>query len=131
MIVVDTSVWIDYLSGARTPQVDWLDLHLTTERLGILDLILCEVLQGVRTEREADALVGQFANLECLVTGGAGWAEAAARNYRFLRAKGRTVRKTIDCLIATYCIDNGHALLHADADFAPFERHLGLHVVRT
>lgn len=129
MVVVDTSVWIDYLNGARTPQTDWLDAQLDQQRFGLTDIILCEVLQGVRDEEQAAETLRALSRFEVMSSGGAELAVAAARNYRLLRARGHVVCKTIDCLIATFCLRNGHSLLHNDHDFRPFERLLGLVVV--
>lgn len=129
MVLIDTSVWIDFLNGVRTPETDWLDQQLPRQRLGVLDLVLCEVLQGVRSETEAGTVLKELKRLEVFATGGLDLAVAAARNYRLLRRKGRTVRKTLDCLIATFCLVHGHALLHCDRDFDPFEKVLGLRVV--
>ena len=131
MTLVDTSVWIDYFNERPTPEANLLDRLLVTERLLIGDLILAEVLQGFRAETDfnrARTLLGAF-EFQPLV--GRDIAITAAQNYRTLRAKGVTVRKTIDAMIATFCIQHGHALLHSDRDFDPFERHLGLRVVRT
>ena len=130
MIIVDTTVWVDYLRGTRTPHTDWLDAQLATERLGLTDLILCEVLKGITTDSQFDAVQEQLLELEVFETGTVELAIEAALNYRRLRAAGRTVRKTIDCLIATYCLLEGHALLHNDRDYVPFEEVLGLKVVR-
>jgi len=99
------------------------------QRLGILDLILCEVLQGIREESTYDQTRKALLNYEVYEMGGVQLAVAAAQNYRALRTKGYTIRKTIDCLIATYCILNRHALLHNDRDFEPFEKYLGLQVI--
>jgi hypothetical protein len=129
VVLIDTSVWIDFLNGVRTPETDWLDQQLPRQRLGVLDLVLCEVLQGVRSETEAGTVLKELKRLEVFATGGLDLAVAAARNYRLLRRKGRTVRKTLDCLIATFCLVHGHALLHCDRDFDPFEKVLGLRVV--
>ena len=129
MIIVDTTVWVDYLRGTRTPHVDWLDNQLTSERLGLTDLILCEVLQGITTDIQFDVVQEQLLELEVFETGSVGLAVEAALNYRRLRAAGRTVRKTIDCLIATYCLLEGHTLLHNDRDYDQFEDVLGLKVV--
>jgi predicted nucleic acid-binding protein len=129
VVVVDTSVWIDYLRGTDSPEARWLDVELDRQRLAITDLILCEVLQGVRGDAEAKAVRRELTKLEVFATGGAPLAIAAAESYRILRARGRTVRKTIDCLIATYCLREGHALLHRDRDFEPFEEILGLTIV--
>lgn len=130
MIIVDTTVWVDYLRGIGTPQADWLEAHLARERLGLTDLILCEVLQGITTDSQFDAVQEQLMELEVFETGTVELAIEAALNYRHLRAAGRTVRKTIDCLIATYCLLEGHALLHNDRDYDPFEEVLGLKVVQ-
>lgn len=129
MVIVDTSVWIDYLNGAETAETTWLDRALAEQRLGILDLILCEILQGVSTEKDAPEVLRELRRLEVFQTGGRDLAILAARNYRSLRRRGKTVRKTIDCLIATFCRRHGHALLHDDADFEPFETYLGLRVI--
>lgn len=129
MIIVDTTVWIDYLNGASSAQTDWLDAELPRQRLGLTDLILCEVLQGVRDEHQAAETRHELSKLEIFETGGVSLAAEAVRNYRALRAQGRTVRKTIDCLIATFCMVNNHALLHNYHDFDAFEQHLGLQVV--
>lgn len=129
MVIVDTTVWVDYFNGTGTRHVEWLDRELDRQRLALTDLILSEVLQGVRNEREAAVTERELLRLEVFSTGGVELAVAAARNYRRLRAKGRTIRRTIDCWIATFCLLNGHALLHNDSDFDPFEELLGLQVV--
>src|SRR5688572_22981986 len=129
MVVVDTTVWIDYWEGANSPETDWLDTELDRQRLGVTDVIVCELLQGVRDEVQAAAVERELAKLEVFNTGGVELAKAAAHNYRALRGRGYTVRKTIDCLIATFCLREGHSLLHRDRDFEPFERFLNLSVV--
>jgi hypothetical protein len=129
MVIVDTTVWVDYLKGASTPQAEWLELEMGRQRLGLTDLILCQVLQGVRGERRFADVCRELLKYEIFTTGGTELAIAAARNYRALRAKGYTVRRTIDCLIATFCLSNGHNLLHSDRDFDPFEQALGLRVI--
>ena len=129
MVIVDTTVWIDYLNGVSTPQVDWLDARLTRQRFGLLDLALCEVLQGLETDAKAARVSRELRKFAVFNTGGVELAEAAARNYRVLRSRGRTVRTTIDCLIATFCLREGHSLLHCDRDFDAFEEQLGLPVV--
>jgi predicted nucleic acid-binding protein len=128
MVIVDSSVWIDYIGTAVNPQCDWLDANLN-EELGYTDLTLCEVLQGARDERTFAKLRFEMDRFELVASGGESLAVASARNYRFLREKGITIRRTIDCLIATLCIERGFALLHRDKDFDEFERHLGLVVV--
>jgi predicted nucleic acid-binding protein len=100
-----------------------------TDTLALTDLILCEVLQGLRNEKASAEIARQLNAFPVFNTGGQEAAIAAARNYRFLRARGATVRKTIDCVIATHCIRHGHSLLHRDRDFDPFERYLGLDVI--
>ena len=129
MVIVDTTVWIDYLRGSANPETNWLDVRLGREPLGITDVILCEVLQSVRDDTTAVAVERQLLQLEVFELGGAELARAAAKNYRALRRQGRTVRKTIDCLIATFCLRGGHALLHRDRDFDAFEELLHLAVI--
>lgn len=129
MILVDTSVWVDFFRGTASAQAEWLDRHLGTEGLIVGDLVLAEVLQGFRDERgfnEAKRLLGQ---LEQVNVAGLDVAVEAARNYRRLRARGVTVRGTVDVLIATRCLVDGLRLLHADHDFEGFAEHLGLFVV--
>ena len=130
MVIIDTSVWIDFLNGSDTPEVRWLDAQLAQRRLALTDVILCEILQGVHDDKEAARVRRELLKFAVLDMCGTRLAESAAKNYRFLRSKGITVRKTIDCLIATYCIAGGHDLLHNDTDFDGFEQHLGLNVVR-
>jgi predicted nucleic acid-binding protein len=129
MTIVDTTVWIDYLGGAANPHTDWLDRELNQQRLGLTDLILCEILQGIRAESAFRQVRRDLSRFEVFDTGGEVLAVASAQNYRFLRSRGHTIRKTIDCLIATFCLVEGHSLLHRDHDFEPFEKHLGLGVI--
>ncbi len=129
MVIVDTTVWIDYLNGVTSPEVEWLERECTRQRLGVLDIMLCEVLQGLSSDVEAAKVLRELRRFEVLETGGVELAVAAAANYRALRARGRTVRKTIDCLIATFCLVHDHALLHRDRDFDAFEAFFGLQVV--
>jgi predicted nucleic acid-binding protein len=129
MVIVDTTVWVDYLKGASTPEVEWLDRETSHQRLGLLDLMACEVLQGLSRDEEAVRVLRHLRRFEIFRTGGIELAVAAARNYRHLRSRGRTVRKTIDCLIATFCIEQNHALLHNDRDFDAFEELLDLQVM--
>jgi predicted nucleic acid-binding protein len=126
VILVDSSVWIDYFRGAATPQTDRLDQLLSSELLLIGDLILTEVLQGFASERDFNQARSLLAALPVVPLVGGEVALRAARNYRQLRAQGVTVRKTIDTLIATSCIEHGYALLYSDRDFDPFVEHLGL-----
>ncbi len=129
MVIVDTTVWVDYLNGLTTPETEWFHRELARQRLGLLDLMVCEVLQGLSTEDEAARVLRRLRRFEICETGGIELASESARNYRFLRSRGRIVRKTIDCLIATFCLRQGHVLLHHDRDFEPFEELLGLAVV--
>ncbi len=129
MVIVDTTVWVDYLRGAENPETDWLNRELDRQRLGLTDLILCEVLQGVRDDAAFARVQRDLGKFEVFETGGAELAIAAARNFRALRKRGQTVRKTVDCLIATFCLREGHSLLHRDRDFEPFEQALGLSVI--
>jgi predicted nucleic acid-binding protein len=129
VIIVDTTVWVDYLRGTSNPETEWLDLEAGRKRLGLTDLILCEILQGVRNEQEFGRVRTELGRFALFDTGGEELAIAAASNFRIIRDKGKTVRKTIDCLIATFCLLNGHALLHRDRDYDSFERLLGLTVI--
>jgi predicted nucleic acid-binding protein len=128
--IVDTTVWVDYLRGVATPQTEWLDANLLRERLGLTDLILCEVLQGVKDGDNFQTVQRELLKYEVFSAGGIALAVDSAKNYRKLRAQGHTVRRTIDCLIATFCLRNGHSLLHNDRDYGPFEQVLGLAVIR-
>lgn len=130
MIFVDSSVWIDFFNGRSTAPVRCLDRLLGREPVVIGDLVLAEVLQGFRRDRDyrtARSLLGSLQVLNVLDTA---IAIASADNYRLLRKRGVTVRKTVDTIIATFCIVNGLWLLHSDQDFEPFEAQLGLRVVR-
>ena len=129
MVIVDTTVWIDYLRGAENPETAWLDRELTRQRLGLTDLILCEVLQGVRGDAAFAQVRDELLRFQVFETGGKELAIASALSYRTLREKGYTVRRTIDCLIATFCLRAGHELLHRDRDFDGFEKAVGLRVV--
>ena len=130
MILVDSSVWIDYFNGVVTAQTDLLDRLLGSEELAIGDLILTEVLQGFVHERDFKRAKEVLTSLAVVELGGQEIAIQAARNYRTLRRRGTSVRKTIDTVIATRCIESGFELLHSDRDFEPFARYLGLRVVR-
>jgi predicted nucleic acid-binding protein len=129
VVIVDTTVWVDYLRGIRNPETEWLELEAGRKRLGLTDLILCEVLKGVRDEREFSQVRSELERFALFVIGGQELAIATARNYRRIREEGLTVQKTIDCLIATFCMANGHALVHRDRDFDAFEQILGLAVI--
>ena len=126
MTLVDSSVWIDYFRGVSTPQTNWLDASLGTEPIATGDLILTEVLQGFLSDRDFNQAEKLLVSLTIVDLGGCRIAIQAAKNFRALRARGITVRKTIDTVIATRCIENGLPLLYSDADFEPFVEHLGL-----
>lgn len=130
VVIVDTTVWIDYLGGVKNADTDWVDREVNRQRLGLTDLILCEVLQGIRDDISFSRVLRELRRFEVFDTGGTELAIAAARNYRDLRQRGYTVRKTIDCWIATFCLQERHSLLHRDRDFDPFESELGLTVIR-
>jgi predicted nucleic acid-binding protein len=127
--IVDSSVWIDYFNGTVSPETDLLDAALGQRELGLVDIILCEVLQGFRSDADFERARDALLVFPILNTGGQALAIQSAVNYRKLRQRGITVRKTIDCLIATFVIEEGHTLLHCDRDFDPFVSHLGLQVV--
>ena len=129
MLIVDSTVWIAYFNGSENPETDYL--HTMVDKIPILigDLILAEVLRGFRVDADfekAHRALGKYIQVEMVSPA---LALQSARNYRLLRRKGITVRKTIDSLIATYCIENEHDLLHSDSDFDGYEKHLGLKVV--
>lgn len=128
MILVDSSVWIDYFRGTATPQVELFDALLGVESLAIGDLILAEVLQGFQGERDFNKAVELLSSFERVSIVDERTAIQAARHFRKLRGLGITVRKTIDTLIATCCIEKNLILLHNDRDFEPFAVHLGLRV---
>ena len=126
MIVVDSSVWIDFLNGRHAPHVRRLREALGTDEIIVGDLMLCEVLQGLDGERAARNVEALLRRFEIVSIASDTIAVEAARNFRSLRRRGITVRKTIDLLIGTWCIENRAPLLHNDSDFSPMARYLGL-----
>lgn len=126
MILVDSSVWIDYFRGAATPQAERLDSLLGSEPVATGDLILAEVLQGFVSDRDFEGARKLLLSLVIVDLGGQRLAIQAARNFRALRTLGVTARKTIDAVIATRCIESRLELLYSDRDFDPFVEHLGL-----
>ena len=124
MILVDSSVWIDYFRGTGNEQTDILDALLSSEPVAVGDLMLAEVLQGFNSERDFNQAKNVLLSLHQIDIGGTEIAVQAARNFRTLRLHGVTVRKTIDVLIATRCIETDLLLLHSDRDFDAFEKHL-------
>ena len=129
MMLVDSSVWIDHFRNRPTPQSERLQQLLGNEPVVIGDLILAEVLQGITRDLEFHRTRAMLSSVPCIEIGGEQIALQAARNFRSLRARGISVRSTIDALIATRCIEDDLQLLHSDRDFGPFSRHLGLQSV--
>jgi predicted nucleic acid-binding protein len=129
LILVDSSVWIGHFKGTITPQTEKLDRLLGHEPLAIGDLILTEILQGFADERDFNVARKMLTSLKVVELGGQEIAIQAAKNFRSLRKAGVTVRKAIETVIATRCIESGYVLLHDDRDFDPFVTHLGLRVV--
>ncbi len=126
MIVADTSVWIDYFQGKSSPETDLLDEILENDLVAIGDLIMLEILQGFKLDKDYNLAKKTLLLLEQREFLGNELALKAAENYRKLRKKGITIRKTNDVIIASYCIENKLPLLFSDRDFLPFVEHLGL-----
>ena len=129
MILVDSSVWIDHLHGVVTDQVARLRVLIGQQPLLVGDLILCEVLRGTRSDRQARAVEATLRDFEFISLTDRDLVIKATANYRLLRGRGITIRTTVDLIIGTFCIERGHALLHSDRDFEPMERYLGLQTV--
>ncbi|WP_096085741.1 type II toxin-antitoxin system VapC family toxin [Agaribacterium haliotis] len=129
MILVDSSVWIDYFNGQKTNASEYLDAALGREYLLIGDLILTEVLQGFKSEKDFNTAKKLLTSLEVVELSNPHLAIKSAESFRALRKKGLTVRKTIDVVIATYCIENNVTLLQSDKDFIPFSERLGLKIL--
>ncbi len=129
MIIVDSSVWIDHFRNAATEPVLRVRALIERELLLVGDLVLCEVLQGVRSDAEARLVEEALREFELVTLVDPELAIIAAANYRLLRGRGVTVRTTVDLMIGTFCIERGHVLLHNDRDFEPMERFLGLQTV--
>ncbi len=129
MTLVDSSVWIDFFRGVNTVETEKLDRLLGSAPVAIGDLILTEVLQGFESDRDFERVRKLLSSLDVMELGGEAIAIQAARNFRMLRRQGVTVRKTIDVIIATWCIENRLALLQSDRDFEPFVQYLGLKTV--
>jgi len=129
MLLVDSSVWIDYFNGKPTAQTDTLDDFLGKELITVGDLMLAEVLQGFRSDRHYRKARSFLLSLDLVNMLDTSITLQSAENYRKLLRIGATVRKTTDCIIATWCIENGLPLLHCDKDFQPFHDHLGLETV--
>ena len=130
MIVADTSVWIDYFNGIISPHTNKLDNDLQHQQIVTGDLIIAEFLQGFRHKKDYETARNIMNSLKYYDMVGKNIAEKSANNFRLLRTKGISIRKTIDVLIATFCIENNFMLIHNDKDFDPMEKHLGLKVRR-
>jgi predicted nucleic acid-binding protein len=131
MILVDSSVWINYFNGRKTNKTDWLDSALGNKPIIIGDLILTEVLQGFQNDNDYKTVKELLLSFPCMNMVGQELAIKSALNYRFLRKNGVTVRKTIDVMIGTFCINHGFSLLHDDRDFKPMEKFLKLKTIET
>jgi predicted nucleic acid-binding protein len=131
MILVDSSVWIDYFNGRKTTKTDWLDSALGNEQIIVGDLILAEVLQGFQSDKDFKTARKLLLAFPFMAMVGKELAIKSALNYRFLRKKGVTVRKTIDVMIGTFCLNYQLTLLHDDIDFDPMEKYLNLKIVVT
>lgn len=126
MIVIDTSAWIEFLNNTDHKIVVDLELALENELICLGDLIYCEILQGIKNKRELNRVKSLFSTLHRETMGGFDICEKASENYKYLRSIGVTVRKTIDLVIGTFCLENGHEIIHNDRDFKVMEKHLGL-----
>ena len=129
MIIVDSSVWIDYFNGRETVQTDKLDELLEIEPIGIGYIILAEVLQGFREDKDYQTAKQVLTSLTVFNMLNSDLAIQSANNFRTLRKRGITIRKTNDVIIATFCIENNYSLLFSDKDFVPFVNYLGLNEV--
>jgi len=131
MVIVDSSVWVDYLNNVSNEQTEWLESAIGKVSIGLTSLILCEVLQGIRNDRQFRETLEHLLRFPVFEGFRTELAVASAQHFRTLQQRGLTVRKTADCIIAAFCIGGGHELLHRDRDFDAFATHLGLRVVST
>jgi hypothetical protein len=130
-VIVDSSVLIDYFANRSTSETDWIDRNLGRRRLGVTSLILTEVLQGIRSDDPFAETLGELGHFAFFHAESSDLAIQSANCYRALRRRGITIRNTIDCLTATFCIHEGYELLHNERDFEPFQKHLHLEVIHT
>lgn len=128
MILVDTSVWIDYFNGIKNRQTNGLDTILSEQSVLIGDIILTEILQGFDSDTDFKKAKKALYHLDCVPLGDKSLAIKAASNFRFLRSKGVTIRKTVDMLIGSWCIEHEVELLHNDKDFDQIAVHLPLEI---
>ncbi len=126
MMLVDSSVWIDYFSGNSSPETDFMDGVLGVSAIAIGDLILTEVLQGFRHDKDYNTAKRLLEDLTIFELLGTKMSVRSSNNFRKLRKKGLTIRKTADVIIASFCIEHNLPLLFSDKDFKPFVKHLGL-----
>lgn len=129
MVIVDTSAWIEYLKDGVPEVVEKVDRSLEQDLVAIGDLVYCEVMQGIRSSRERSQVSSLLLSLPQFDMVGFDMAEKSAANYRLLRSKGVTVRKTIDVLIGTFCAEHGLQIVHHDSDFDLMAKHIGLDVL--
>jgi predicted nucleic acid-binding protein len=126
LVVIDTSAWIEFLNDTGHEIVNVLEYALDNELVCLGDLVYCEVLQGIKNKRELNRVKTLFSTLHSDAVGGFEVCARASENYKYLRSTGVTVRKTIDIIIGTFCLENGHEIIHNDRDFKHMEEHLGL-----
>ena len=129
MVIVDTSAWIESFRGGVARVVKKVDQCLEQDLVGIGDLVYCEVMQGIRSARDRSEVSTLLLSLPQFDMVGFAIAEKSASNYRLLRSKGVTVRKTIDVLIGTFCAEHGLQIVHHDSDFDLMAKHIGLHIL--
>jgi|BarGraNGADG00211_3_1021988.scaffolds.fasta_scaffold27767_2 predicted nucleic acid-binding protein len=129
MVIVETSAWVEYFRGGVPDVVEKVDRCLEQDLVGIGDLVYCEVMQGIRSSRERGEVSSLLLSLPRFDMVGFSIAEKSASNYRLLRSKGVTVRKTIDVLIGTFCAEHGLQLVHHDSDFDLMAKHIGLDIL--
>jgi len=126
MIFIDTSAWIEYFNDTGHNVVRDIEYALDNELICLGDLVYCEVLQGIKNKRELNIVKKVFSTLQKDIVGGFEVCEKASENYKYLRAEGVTVRKTIDIIIGTFCLENGYEIIHSDRDYTYMEKHLNL-----
>jgi predicted nucleic acid-binding protein len=129
VVIVDTSAWVEYFRGGMPEIVEKVDRCLERDMVGIGDLVYCEVMQGIRSSRARREVASLLVSLPQFDMVGFAIAEKSAANYRLLRSRGVTVRKTIDVLIGTFCAEHGFRIVHSDSDFDLMAAHIGLKVL--
>jgi len=129
MVIIDTSAWIEYLKDGIPLVVKKVDQCLEQDQVGIGDLVYCEIMQGIRSHLDRNKVSSLLLSLPQFNMVGFSIAEKSAANYRLLRSKGVTVRKTIDVLIGTFCVEQGFKIIHHDSDFDLMAKHIGLEIL--